>query len=148
MHSRRLPAGVVHPPGVGGLWVAKVPDLVQRPGDGPHPRGGHAFRGSGGTRRNPGGALSAGVYIFSGGLKNQRASIVGSDGMVTEGPYPEAIGGATIVDVSAHDEALEWAGKIAVACRCPQEVRAFMQDPELAQMLRQVETPRRLPGDV
>ncbi len=93
-------------------------------------------------------ALSAGVYIFSGGLENQRASIVGSDGMVTEGPYPEAIGGATIVDVSAHDEALEWAGKIAVACRCPQEVRAFMQDPELAQLLRQVETPRRPPGDV
>ena len=62
-------------------------------------------------------ALGAGVYVISGGLANRRASIVGLDGTVTDGPHPEAIGGAMIVDVPDHEEALDWARKIAVACR-------------------------------
>ncbi len=86
-------------------------------------------------------ALRAGVYVFSGGLEEQRASIVDGDGTVTDGSYPEAIGGATIVDVPSHDEALEWARKIAVACRCPQEVRAFMEDTELDILLGRGESP-------
>lgn len=87
-------------------------------------------------------ALGAGVYVISGGLANRRASIVGPDGTVTDGPHPEAIGGAMIVDVPNHHEALEWARKIAVACRCPQEVRAFGPDPELDEMLGRRESPR------
>jgi hypothetical protein len=83
-------------------------------------------------------ALNAGVYLFSGGLENQRASIVATDGTVTDGPYPEAIGGVTVVEVPSREEALEWAAKIAVACRCAQEVREFGPDPELAAMLREV----------
>jgi hypothetical protein len=46
-----------------------------------------------------------------------------------DGPYPEAIGGFWVVEVPSREEALEWAAKTAVACRCPQEVREFMPDP-------------------
>ena len=74
-------------------------------------------------------AKDAGVWIFGGGLLSQRASIVATDGTVTDGPYPESkayIGGFAVVDVPSRDEALEWAAKIAVACRCAQEVREFV----------------------
>ena len=39
-------------------------------------------------------AIDAGVWVFGGGLEGQKASIVAADGMVTDGPYPEAIGGS------------------------------------------------------
>ena len=74
-------------------------------------------------------AINAGVWVFGGGLENQKASIVATDGTVTDGPYPEAIGGFCVVDVPSREEALEWAAKTAVACRCAQEVREFMPDP-------------------
>lgn len=74
-------------------------------------------------------AMNAGVWVFGGGLENQKASVVATDGAVTEGPYPEAIGGFCVVDVPSRDEAVEWAAKTAVACRCAQEVREFMPDP-------------------
>src|ERR687895_1519095 len=61
-------------------------------------------------------ALNAGVWVFGGGLENQKASVVATDGTVTEGPYPEAIGGVFVVDVPSREEALEWAAKIASAC--------------------------------
>ena len=74
-------------------------------------------------------ALDAGVWVFGGGLGHQKASVVGIDGTVIEGAYPEAIGGLCVVDVSSRAEALEWAAKTASACRCAQEVREFMPDP-------------------
>jgi len=74
-------------------------------------------------------AINAGAWVFGGGLENQKASIVATDGTVTDGPYPEAIGGLCVVDVPSREEALEWAAKTAVACRCAQEVREFMPDP-------------------
>jgi hypothetical protein len=74
-------------------------------------------------------AVDAGVWVFGGGLENQRASIVATDGAVTDGPFPDAIGGMSIVDVASREEALEWAAKIAAACRCAQEVREYMPDP-------------------
>ena len=86
-------------------------------------------------------ALNAGVYLFAGGLEFQRPSIVAPDGTVTEGPHPqtkELSGGFTVVDVPTRHAAIEWAAKIAVACRCAQEVREFGPDPELDAMLRQV----------
>jgi hypothetical protein len=73
-------------------------------------------------------AMDAGVWVFGGGLENQKASIVATDGAVTDGPYPEAVGGFSVVDVPSRGEALKWAAKIAVACRCAQEVREFMPD--------------------
>ncbi|HET9659152.1 MAG TPA: YciI family protein [Thermomicrobiales bacterium] len=78
-------------------------------------------------------AKAAGVWIFGGGLYRQQASYVGTDGTVTPGPVPETkavLGGFAIFEVPTHDEALEWAAKIAVACRCTQEVREIMYDPE------------------
>jgi hypothetical protein len=81
--------------------------------------------------------INAGVFVCAGGLEDQRASIVASDGTVADGPHPGAIGGLTVVDVRSREEALEWAAKIAVACRCAQEVRAIGPDPELDAMLRQ-----------
>ena len=77
-------------------------------------------------------AQEAGVWVFGGGVESQRASIVATDGKVTVGPYPETkavIGGFSIVEVASREEALEWATKFAVACRCAQEVREIMFDP-------------------
>ena len=79
-------------------------------------------------------AKTAGVWVFGGGLERQRASIVATDGMVTDGPFPETkevIGGFAVVDVASREEALKWAAKIAVACRCAQEVRELLPDPEV-----------------
>jgi hypothetical protein len=58
--------------------------------------------------------------------------MVAGDRTVTVGTYPqtrELRGGVTVVDVPAREAALEWAAKIAAACRCAQEVREFMFDP-------------------
>ena len=77
-------------------------------------------------------ARDAGVWVFGGGLESQRASIVATDGTVTDGPYPETkevLGGFAVVDVPSREEALTWAAKIAVACRCAQEVRELLPDP-------------------
>ena len=74
-------------------------------------------------------AMNAGVWVFGGGLEPQKASVVATDGTVTEGSYPEAVGGFWVADVPSREEALEWAAKTAVACRCPQEVREFVPDP-------------------
>ena len=76
-------------------------------------------------------AKAAGVWVFGAGLESQRASVVATDGTVTDGPYPETkevIGGFAVVDVPSREEALEWAAKIAAACRCKQEVREFLPD--------------------
>ncbi|MGY4827606.1 YciI family protein [Sphaerotilaceae bacterium SBD11-9] len=78
-------------------------------------------------------AKAAGVWIHGGGVERQRASIVGTDGVVTAGPLPEVkavVGGFSIIQVPTREDALEWAAKIAVACRCAQEVRELMDDPE------------------
>jgi hypothetical protein len=85
-------------------------------------------------------AVNAGVFVFGAGLERQRASVVATDGMVTDGPYPETkevIGGFVVVDVASREEALAWAAKVAVACRCAQEVRELMPDPQTDAMLRQ-----------
>ncbi len=73
-------------------------------------------------------AMDAGVWVFGGGLERRKASIVATDGTVTDGPYPEAVGGLSVIEASSREEALEWAAKIAVACRCAQELREFMPD--------------------
>jgi hypothetical protein len=53
-------------------------------------------------------------------------SVVDTDGTVTDGPEDKAyIGGFSVVDVPTREDALEWAAKVAVACRCAQEVREF-----------------------
>jgi hypothetical protein len=77
-------------------------------------------------------AREAGVWVFGGGLERQQASVVATDGTVTDGPYPETkavLGGFSIIDVPSREDALQWAAKLAAACRCPQEVREIMSDP-------------------
>jgi hypothetical protein len=78
-------------------------------------------------------AKNAGVYVCAGGLdEDVEPVMVASDGTVTAGTYPqtkEQWGGLTIIDVPTREAALEWAAKIAAACRCAQEVREFMYDP-------------------
>jgi hypothetical protein len=79
-------------------------------------------------------AKNAGVWVFGGGVVSQSASVVATDGTVTDGPYPETkavIGGFSVVDVPSREEALVWAAKIAVACRCAQEVRELGPDPNV-----------------
>lgn len=78
-------------------------------------------------------AKEAGVWIFGGGLLGQRAAVVAGDGTVTEGPDPEekrGLGGFAILEVVSHEAALEWAARLAASCRCPQEVREILFDPE------------------
>jgi hypothetical protein len=81
-------------------------------------------------------ARDAGVWVFGAGLEHQDPSVVATDGTVTDGPYPESkehIGGFAVVDVPSREEALVWAAKIAVACRCAQQVFELLPDvaPEL-----------------
>ncbi len=78
-------------------------------------------------------AKAAGVWIFGGGVLRQQATIVAPDGTATPGPVPEAkavVGGFSIIEVPTRDEALAWAARIAKGCRCSQEVREIMFDPE------------------
>jgi hypothetical protein len=79
-------------------------------------------------------AKDAGIYVFSGGLDEEvNPVMVAGDGTVTAGTYPqteEFTGGFTVIDVPSREEALEWAARIATACRCAQEVREFMFDPQ------------------
>ncbi|WP_206860330.1 YciI family protein [Lysobacter changpingensis] len=78
-------------------------------------------------------AKAAGAWIFGAGIERQRASVVAPDGSVADGPYPETkavIGGFSIIEVPSREDALMWAARIAAACRCAQEVREIMYDPE------------------
>jgi hypothetical protein len=78
-------------------------------------------------------AKDAGVYIFSGGLdEDVEPVVVGVDGTATDGSYPQTkglSGGFAVLDLPSREAALGWAAKLAVACRCGQEVREFMDDP-------------------
>jgi hypothetical protein len=78
-------------------------------------------------------AKAAGVWIFGGGIVSQQASIVAIDGSISAGPYPETkavIGGFSIIEAPSREDALMWAGRLAAACRCAQEVREIGYDPE------------------
>lgn len=79
-------------------------------------------------------AQAAGVWITGGGLTSQQALIVDVNGGVRPGPFPETkavLGGFSILDLESVDEARLWAARIARACRCPQEIRQIMDDPEV-----------------
>jgi hypothetical protein len=77
-------------------------------------------------------AKAAGVYIFGGGIAEDVAPLlVSGDGSVSSEVYPGSNlkGGFTVLELPTREAAVEWARKIAVACRCSQEVREFMYDP-------------------
>jgi hypothetical protein len=75
---------------------------------------------------------AAGVFVFTGGLDPAAPvfSVDASSGtpLFTDGPFVESkehLGGFAIVDVADEKAARLWAGRIAVACGWPQEVRRF-----------------------
>ncbi|MCM5681743.1 YciI family protein [Schlegelella sp. S2-27] len=78
-------------------------------------------------------AQAAGVYVFAGGINEGVAPVrVSADGSLVEGTYPETRkieGGYMILELPSREAAQAWAAKIAVACRCDQELREFMYDP-------------------
>ena len=77
-------------------------------------------------------AKAAGVYVFGGGINEQiDPMLVSVDGAVSSGIYPgrHLNGGFCVLEIPTHEEAIEWARKIAIACRCSQELREFMYDP-------------------
>jgi hypothetical protein len=79
----------------------------------------------------------AGHYVFAGGLEEEIEEAFSADAtsgtvMITDGPYVETkeyLGGFTVVSVPDDETAKMWAGKIAVACGWPQEVRRFKPMP-------------------
>jgi hypothetical protein len=91
-------------------------------------------------------AIDAGVWVFGGGLaEDVDPVIVAADGTLTAGTYPqtkEFDGGFTVIDVQSREAALEWAVKIAAACRCAQEVREFMPDPAVGNRTKPPRTHR------
>ncbi|WP_257018127.1 YciI family protein [Sphingopyxis sp. JAI108] len=77
-------------------------------------------------------AKAAGVYVFGGGIDEQvEPVLVSSEGLVSTQIYPGSRikGGFAVLELPTRREAVEWARKIAVACRCSQELREFMYDP-------------------
>ena len=76
-------------------------------------------------------AKAAGVYVFGGGIDEQVAPVrVSADGSVSDQIYPGSRldGGFCVLEVPSREEAVEWARRIAAACRCAQELREFMVD--------------------
>ena len=81
-------------------------------------------------------AMDAGVWVFGGGIASAVPPVrVAGDGSLSSlGTYPETgqlDGGFAVLDLPSRGAALEWAAKIARACRCDQELREFMPDPEV-----------------
>ena len=78
-------------------------------------------------------AKAAGVYVFGGGIDEEVAPVlVSADGSASAETYPgtEIKGGFTVLELPNREAAQEWARRIAVACRCSQELREFGYDPE------------------
>lgn len=79
-------------------------------------------------------AKAAGVYVFGGGIDEEAGSLmVAADGSFTSETYPqtrEFNGGFCVLELPNREAAIAWAAKIAKSCRCSQELRAFMFDPE------------------
>lgn len=79
-------------------------------------------------------AKEAGVYVFAGGINAHIAPLmVATDGTITNETYTqtkEFDGGFCVLELPSHEAAVEWAAKLAKACRCSQELREFQHDPE------------------
>jgi hypothetical protein len=79
-------------------------------------------------------AKSAGVYVFGGGINEAVAPVmVAADGSSTTETYrqtKEFDGGFCVLELPSRAAAVQWAAKIAAACRCAQELREFYYDPE------------------
>ncbi|WP_183100019.1 YciI family protein [Nocardioides pelophilus] len=81
---------------------------------------------------------AAGVWVFGGGLEEDgpvySADATSGEVLVTDGPYVETkehLGGFCVVDVPDDETAKMWAGKVAVGCGWPQEVRRLGPVPDI-----------------
>lgn len=71
-------------------------------------------------------AKAAGVYVFAGGIdQGVDPVLVSADGAVSDTIHPgsRVTGGFTVLELPTRDDAVEWARRFAVACRCAQELR-------------------------
>ena len=79
-------------------------------------------------------AKDAGVWFYGGAITGSvPAVMVSGDGTMTTTTYPQTAsleGGYAILELPSRGDALQWAARFAVACRCSQEVREFHYDPE------------------
>jgi hypothetical protein len=71
-------------------------------------------------------------WVFVGGLRSSHATTVvrpaGGTTTMTDGPFAETkeqLGGFWVIECDDLDQALAWAGKCALACGSPIEVRPF-----------------------
>jgi hypothetical protein len=74
-----------------------------------------------------------GSWVFTGGLHAPgSATVVRSDGLITDGPYVEGkehIGGIYVISAPDLDAALMWGRRAAAATTLPIEVRPFRDVP-------------------
>lgn len=79
-------------------------------------------------------AKAAGIYVFGGGINSEVAPVmVTPDGSCTTETYRETReldGGFCVLELPSRAVAVEWAARLATACRCAQELREFYYDPE------------------
>lgn len=79
-------------------------------------------------------AKAAGVYVFGGGINGEVAPVmVAANASCVAGTYPQTRqfdGGFCVLELPSREAAVQWAARIAAACRCPQELREFGYDPE------------------
>jgi hypothetical protein len=74
-------------------------------------------------------AKTEGVCVFGGGIdEGVDAMLAAADGSVSGDIYPASHldGGFTVLELPSRQAAEEWARRMAVACRCSQELREFM----------------------
>jgi hypothetical protein len=79
-------------------------------------------------------AKAAGVYVFAGGINSEISPLmVAADGSCTAETYRqtrEFDGGFCVLELPSRAAAVQWAARLAAACRCAQELREFYYDPE------------------
>ncbi|HEY4582858.1 MAG TPA: transcription initiation protein [Lysobacter sp.] len=78
-------------------------------------------------------AKAAGVYVFAGGIDDTTpVQLVSADGRVRDGAAHGARvidGGFAVLELPTREAAVDWAARLAAACRCAQELRVFHFDP-------------------
>ena len=87
-------------------------------------------------------AINAGVYVSAGGWKTSRRASWPPTGRSPTARTRRPSADSRSSTCPHARRRCEWAAKIAVACRCAQEVREIGADPELDAMLRQADSRR------
>ena len=80
-------------------------------------------------------AMDAGVWVFGGGMQDQKDEDPVMWAVTERSPTARTLrprrssADSPSSTCPLPEGALEWAAKIAVACRCAQEIREFIPDP-------------------